>query len=86
MAHSLGKGLAGLAAPGKAVTKSVPRGKASIGAIEPLTPTKPKTFADKNTDTRYLPQDIPAKGGSISPSPNPSVKSAKDRVRDISTT
>ena len=37
--------------------------------IEPM-PSAPKSFTDKNLDTRYLPQPIPAKGGSISPERN----------------
>lgn len=55
MAHSLGNALAGLNAPGKAGAKSSakPRGNASIGAIEPLVPAKPKTFTDKNLEPGY---------------------------------
>lgn len=87
MARNLGTALSGLSKPGKAVP--VKKGTASM-TIEPMppkvAPSIPKKFTDKNTDTRYLPQDIPAKGGSISPNPNPSAASAKARVRDTSTT
>ena len=61
--HALmASGMASLAKPGPK------RGTASM-TIEAM-PPKPKTFADKNLDTKYVPQDIPAKGGSISAQPN----------------
>ena len=49
-------------------------------------PAAPTSFTDKDTQTRYVPQDIPAKGGTVSPNPNATEKSAKDRIRDVSTT
>ena len=49
-------------------------------------PPAPTSFTDSDTQTRYVPQDIPAKGGTVSPNPNATAKSAKDRTRDVSTT
>lgn len=60
------------------------RGTATM-SIEPM-PDKPTSFTDKDTQTRYLPQDIPAKGGTISPQPNQSASEAKDHLRDLSRT
>jgi hypothetical protein len=71
-----------LAASGmKSLAKPAKHGTASM-TIE-AAPAKPTTFSDKSTDTKYLPQDIPAKGGSISPNPNPKPSSP---ATDISKT
>lgn len=60
------------------------RGTATM-SIEPM-PDKPSSFTDKDTQTRYLPQDVPAKGGTVSPNPNPKQSDAAGHLRDLSTT
>ena len=60
------------------------RGTATM-SIEPM-PDKPTSFTDKDTQTRYLPQDIPAKGGTLSPEPNANASEAVQHLRDVSKT
>lgn len=91
MAHSLAGGLKGLSAPGKASVKPTPKGNASIGAIEPLVPTKPKSFTDKNLDLGYgvggangFSTKNAKPGGSIKPQLNATPKMGAANVRTVS--
>lgn len=59
----------------------------------PATPPAPKTFTDKNLELGYgeggannVSSGLAKPGGSISPNPKADATTAKDHVRDVSTT